>query len=327
MEVGRADFMTKFFITGGCGFIGQWLTKRLIEEDHEVTIYDVRADRSIMGDTPKVKIIKGRTDDEESLTRALKSVRPETLVHLAALLSATAEGNPQDAYKVNIASAWPLWNAARSSDVKSILFASTAAVYGPGSEKAREDRYHVPSTIYGISKIYGEMVGTWFSRTYGIDFAAFRYASVIGPGRGEGGASAYSSLIIQKAAEGEPYSVQVPARAQMPIVYVKDAVDATLFVHRNIRSLGNEEMIFNVPGISPGPTAGQLARIVKRKIPEARTDFKPDEKIATIVDSWARDLDSEKIARAGWKPAYGNLDVLVDDFIREVASMRKGGRA
>ncbi|MDA4112825.1 MAG: NAD-dependent epimerase/dehydratase family protein [Thaumarchaeota archaeon] len=319
--------MATFFITGGCGFIGQWLTKRLIEEDHEVTIYDIKADQSIMGASPRVKIIKGRTDDAESLTRALKSAKPETLVHLAALLSATAEGNPQDAYSVNIASAWPLWSAARSADVKSILFASTAAVYGPGSEKAREDRYHIPSTIYGISKIYGEMVGTWFSRTYGIDFAAFRYASVIGPGRGEGGASAYTSLIVQKAAEGEPYTVQVPARAQMPIVYVKDAVDATLFVHRNIRSLDNEEMIFNVPGISPGPTAGQLARIVKRKIPKARIDFKPDEKIARIVDSWARDLDSERIARAGWKPVYSKLDVLVDDFVREVTSMGKDRRA
>jgi threonine 3-dehydrogenase len=317
--------MSTFFITGGCGFIGQWLTKRLIGEGHEVTIYDIKDDRSIMGDSPKIKVIRGKTDDEEGLTRAIKSAKPETLVHLAALLSATAEGNPQDAYRVNIASAWSLWNAARSADVKSILFASTAAVYGSGSEKAREDRYHVPSTIYGISKIYGEMVGTWFSRTYGIDFAAFRYASVIGPGRGEGGASAYTSLIIQRAAEGEPYTVQVPARAQMPIVYVKDAVDATLFVHRNIRSLDNEEMIFNVPGISPGPTAGQLARIVKRKIPQARIEFKPDEKIARIVDSWARDLDSEKIRRAGWEPAYGSLDLLVDDFVREVARMK--GRA
>ena len=248
--------MTRFFITGGCGFIGQWLTKRLIEEDHEVTVYDVKVDRSIMGANPGVKIVKGRTDDAETLTKAIRSARPEVLVHYAALLSATAEENPQGAYEVNIASAWPLWNAARSADVATILFASTAAVYGPSAEKAREDRYHVPSTIYGISKMYGEMVGTWFARTYGMDFAAFRYASVIGPGRGEGGASAFTSLIIQKAAQGEPYTVQVPARAQMPIVYVKDAVDATLFVHRNIKSLNGEENIFNVPGISPGPERG-----------------------------------------------------------------------
>jgi len=228
---------------------------------------------------------------------------------------------------VNIASAWPLWNAARSADVSSILFASTAAVYGPSSEKAREDHYHVPSTIYGISKMYGEMVGTWFSRTYGIDFAAFRYASVIGAGRGEGGASAFTSLIIQRAAEGEPYAVQVPARAQMPIVYVKDAVDATLFIHRNIGSLNNEEKIFNVPGITPGPSAGQIARVVKKKIPAAKIEFRPDEKISKIVDSWSRDLDSERIRNAGWSPSYGDLDRLVEDFIGEVRARKKQVRA
>ncbi len=317
--------MTRFFITGGCGFIGQWLTKKLIEEDHEVTVYDVKVDRSIMGANPGVKVVKGRTDDAETLTRAIRSARPEVLVHYAALLSATAEENPQSAYEVNIASAWPLWNAARSADVATILFASTAAVYGPSAERAREDRYHVPSTIYGISKMYGEMVGTWFARTYGIDFAAFRYASVIGPGRGEGGASAFTSLIIQKAALGEPYTVQVPARAQMPIVYVKDAVDATLFVHKNIRSLGGEENIFNVPGISPGPSAGQIARAVKRKIPEAKIDFKPDEKISKIVDSWSRDLDPERIRDAGWRPSYGSLDPLVEDFISEVQNRKEEG--
>jgi nucleoside-diphosphate-sugar epimerase len=316
--------MTRFFITGGCGFIGQWLARRLIDEGNDVTLYDVKIDRTIVGDSPRVTTVKGRTDDAEGLTRALRSSRPETLVHYAALLSSTAEENPQAAYEVNIASLWPLLNAARTVDVQSVLFPSTAAVYGPGSRKAREDGYHIPSTIYGISKMYGEMMGAWFSRTYGMGFAAFRYASVIGPGRGEGGASAFTSLIIQRAAEGAPYTVTVPESAAMPLVYVKDAVDATLFVHRRIRSLGVEDPIFNVDGITPGPTAGQLASLVRQKIPGAKIDFRPDATMTKIVDSWAPDHDTEKLRTVGWKPAYGDLDVLVEDFIHEVRRGKSG---
>ena len=90
-----------------------------------------------------------------------------------------------------------------------IIFASSVAAYGPKLSRGKEDMYTIPETLYGISKQYGELLGLWFNKKYGINFAAFRYASIIGPGRKDGGASSYSTLIIQNPAQGKPYCVRV----------------------------------------------------------------------------------------------------------------------
>jgi hypothetical protein len=82
-------------------------------------------------------------------------------------------------------------------------------------------------------------------------------------------------------------------------------------------------MIFNVAGITPGPTAGELVNAVKRRIPKAELRFRPDAKISRIVDSWSTDHSLERINAAGWRPSYSNLDVLVDDFIDEVQAKRR----
>lgn len=318
--------LARYFITGGTGFIGRWLASRLLAEGNEVVIYDANLDRGAPSHAGlgKVRTVKGSVTDSETISRELHKARPDVVVHYAALLSASAESDPETAYQVDVASTWPLFEAVRKADVPTVLFASSASVYGPGgSGLAKEDRYHIPSTIYAISKMYGEMIGSWFNRTYGIDFAAFRYASVIGPGRGEGGASAFTSLMIEKVAKGESYEVQVPESARLPIVYVKDAIDATLYVNRKIRSIRLEEKVFNVCGITPGPSAGEIARVVRKRVPNADIRFRRDESISKIVDTWAWGLSTSRLDSVGWKPLYNNLEKLIDDFIREVGNKQK----
>ena len=99
--------------------------------------------------------------------------------------------------------------------------------------------FTTPQTLYGVSKHFGEMLGLWFFKKYGIQFSALRYASIIGPGRMDGGGSAYSTLIVQKPAQGEPYEVNVPEDTAIPLVYVKDAADATVVIYEKIRELKN----------------------------------------------------------------------------------------
>lgn len=270
----------------------------------------------------KIKFEKGDISSPERVSEVMRKYRPDTVVHYAAILSAAAEQDSSLGYRTNISSIWPLFESARSADVGSVLFASSNAAYGPDSGPLAEERiYSIPTTIYGISKIYGELVGTWFYGKYGIRFAAFRYASVIGPGRRNGGASAYTSLIVQKPAQGEAYDVEVRESSRTPIVYVKDAVGATLFVYRNLGRLKNT--VFNVCGLSRTPTALELARAVRRRVPDSEIRFRPKRKTVEIVDSWAKNASTKRLSSLGWRPEYADLDALVSDFVGEVSGNLK----
>ena len=305
-------------ITGGSGFLGQWLAKSIIDSGDEVVLYDVRKNTSILGRKEKQVVFQlGGIEQIEELERALKRYKPSVLIHYAALLSATAEADPTKGYSVNISSLWSLFEAARKNGVEEVVFASSTLAYGDDDAPTmKEFMYSPPVTLYGISKIYGEMLGSWYQRKYGIEFAALRYASVIGPGRGEGGATAYATLMFQKAAQGEPYVVRLPKDARIPIVYVKDAVDATLAVRKRISLL--RERILNVVGLRRNPTAGELVASAKRVIPDARITFEPDEEMSRMIASSRRNMDMTRLTELGWKPRFGNLDHLVSDFVEEV---------
>lgn len=310
--------MATFLITGGGGFLGSWVARALLEQEHEVVILDTERRVSLLGDAAnRVRFEKANISSPDEVARILKKVHPDTLIHYAALLSSAAENDAVLGYRTNIASTWPLFEAARAADVDSILFASSNAAYGPDAGEIAEERtYSIPSTIYGISKIFGELAGVWFSRKYGMGFAAFRYASVVGPGRRNGGASAYTTLLIQRPAQGDHIDADVRRSAKTPIVYVKDAVKATLMVRDNIKRLRHN--VFNVCGLSPTPSAGEIADSVRRHVPDAKIRFVPKPEVVKIVNSWAKEASSERLSSLGWKPEFPQLDPLVSDFVGEI---------
>ena len=226
--------MSTVLITGGCGWLGSHLARFLLERDYNVILVDLAVNEKLVKDIKgKSVIVKADVTDITQLTEVLKKHRVDAVVHYAALLSVAVDSNPHLAYKVNFEGVWNVYNAARATEVESIIFASSVAAYGPGVvEEAKENAYTVPQTLYGVSKQFGEMLGLWFYRRYGIQFAAFRYPSIIGPGRRDGGASAYSQLIIQKPAQREPYEVNVQEEDAIPIAYIKDVVEVTTVAYK-----------------------------------------------------------------------------------------------
>jgi len=311
--------MSVVLITGGMGFVGSHVARELLRWNYDVVLLDVMVNGVLIKDVKdRLKIVKGNVTIPTQLVEAVKTHDVDTIIHCAALLSSAAETNPQLAYKTNFEGLWNVFEIARAMDIDAVIFASSIAAYGPGIPQiVKENTYSIPHTLYGISKQLGEMLGMWFYRKYGIKFAAFRYGSVIGPGRHDGGASAYSTLIVQKPVQGEPYVVNVPKDSRIPIVYVKDVADATLIACKKIKNL--KSRIYNLASIIPSPKATDIEEAVKKYVPNAKITFKPDPRTTEIVESWPRDLDTTRAQNElGWKPKYSSLDALVGNFVDEV---------
>ncbi len=311
--------MWTVLITGGSGFIGSHIARSLVRAGYNVVIYDVVVNGKLIKDIRNdVVIVQGDVTDNTLLLETIRKYKVNAIMHYAALLSAATEKNPYQGFKVNFEGTWNVFNTAKTLGVKAIIFASSAAVYGSNiPEVVREDTYTVPETLYGISKQYGEMLGLWFYRRYSIDFAAFRYGSVIGPGRRNGGFSAYSTLIIQKAAQGENYVINVSEDTCLPIIYVKDAANLAIVALENISRL--KSRIYNVAGLTPSPTAREIVNVVNKYVKNVYMEFKPDPLAVEVVKSWPKNMDCSRLERElNWRPRYSDLNLLVEDFINEV---------
>jgi threonine 3-dehydrogenase len=306
-------------ITGGTGFLGAHLAKRLVKEGYDLVLFDITPNYKIVADiSDRVKIVQGDLALWADVINTVKMYNIETIFHLGAVLSAAVEARPFASFGVNFIGTLNILEAARLFNVKKIIFASSIAVYGPDlPQPVVEDVRLEPRSLYGISKVFSELLGLYYWRRYGIDFRAVRFPSVVGPGRGPGGASAYTSLIIQRAALGVPYEIDVKEETRVPMLYVKDAV-SVLSMLKDVNE--TKSRIYNIAGISP--TAIEIVKEVKRHIPDANLKFSPKPEIVAIVNNWPTALCDEKAhIELGWNLMYP-LDRLVMDFIEEMRTKR-----
>jgi len=302
-------------VTGGTGFVGAHLARALAARGDEVTCLDVAPSTPLLQDVDNVEIVRCDVGWWPELMHALQDAQPEMIFHSAGILSALAEERPHAAYRVNAEGTLNVLEAAKILGDIRVIFTSTIATYGPGvGDTVGEATQQRPTTMYGVTKVFGELLGEYYVRRFGIDFRGIRLASVIGAGRGPGGASAYSSLIVSEPARGRGFKVPVTEATTMPLVYVKDAVDALV----RIAEADSADLTRRTYGISGfSPTARELADAVRTFVPDADVEFAPDEHMVEIVHSWPHALDiSEAEADWGWKPGF-DLHAAVEDFVAE----------
>lgn len=252
---------------------------------------------------------------KDKLFELIKTNGVTQVYHLAALLSATGEQDPRWAWKLNMESLLYVLEAAHELKLDKVYWPSSIAVFGPTTPKDNtpQDTIMDPTTVYGITKLAGERWCEYFFRRYGVDVRSLRYPGLIGyktqPG---GGTTDYAVDIYFKALAGKKYECFLSADTYLPMMYMDDAVKATLDLMEAPAEKIKTRSSYNISSMSFCPA--QVASTIKGHIPEFSISYKPDFRQA-IADSWPKSIDDSR-ARSdwGWRHKFG-LEEMTKDIL------------
>lgn len=307
--------MTKILVTGATGQIGSELTLVLREGYGGENVVAAGHKKS-----PHPKLLETGpflsldVTDRAKLAQIVQEWEITEIYHLAAVLSAAGEQNPSLAWQVNMVGLYNVLEVARSLGVKKIFWPSSIAVFGPNTPKDNtpQDTILSPTTMYGITKVAGELLCTYYHQRYGLDVRGLRFPGIISsetpPG---GGTTDYAVEIFYYAVRGEPYTCFVRPDTVLPMMYMPDCLRATLqLMEADPAKL--RYRIYNVTGMSF--SAEELAREIQKRVSGFRVEYKPDFR-QKIADSWPRTID-DSAAREdwSWKPSY-TLAEMVDEML------------
>ena len=258
--------------------------------------------------------------DRRGIERIIEKYGITEVYLLAALLSATAEKDPAFAWKLNMESLFIILELAREGKLKKVYWPSSIAVFGPTTPKDNTPQHTIaePSTVYGISKQAGERWCEYYHKRYGVDVRSIRYPGLIGwksaPG---GGTTDYAVHIFHEALKSSTYTSFLDRGTKLPMMYMPDAIRATIDLMEAPPELVKERAGYNLGGFSFSPE--DIAAQITRHVPNFKLNFAPDHRQA-IANSWPQSID-DSAARAdwGWKPQY-DLRTMVDDMMANLKS-------
>lgn len=302
----------KILIVGSQGQIGLELTQELrnIYGNDNVIASDVKSPEHTSGPFEVLDVM-----DKNTLNDIFSKHKVTQVYLLAALLSATAEKNPRFAWDLNMEGLFNVLNAAKEGVLKKVYWPSSIAVFGPTTPKKNTPQYTVmePNTIYGISKQAGERYCEYYHQKHGVDVRSIRYPGLIGhksaPG---GGTTDYAVHIYHEALKHKKYECFLSAETELPMMYMPDALRATISLMEAPAEQVKIRSSYNVAGVSFTPD--EIAAEIRKHIPEFTISYAPDFRQA-IADSWPQSID-DSYARNdwGWKPEF-NLANMTQDML------------
>ena len=260
---------------------------------------------------------------DKAALQALVAAEDITQVYqLAAMLSATGEAAPLKAWDLNMDGLLNILEVARERGEQGkplrIFWPSSIAAFGPNTPAENTPQYTVmdPTTIYGISKLAGERLCEYYFLKYGVDVRSIRYPGIISfkspPG---GGTTDYAIAIFHAALRGERYDCFLGPKTTLPMIYMPDAIRATIELMDAPASQIKIRSSYNVAGVSFNPE--ELAAAITRAVPDFKIAYTPDSRQA-IADSWPRSLDDSKAtADWNWKAKIG-VEEMVKDMLANI---------
>jgi threonine 3-dehydrogenase len=302
-------------ITGGSGFIGSSLAGELLSQGEKVVIFDKVIENSLFRGVEGVSLVKGDITSSHHLLNAMRDHKIVSVFHTAGILSAMSEADPWTALDINAFGTYHVLEAARLFGVRKLVFTSSMGSYTVAQGTiVTEETKQSPTLIYGVTKVFGELLGLYYHRRFGLDFRGIRLPQLIGPNVKAFGFGQYNPWMIEAAIKGEPFEIWAPEETVLPLLYIKDAVRSLMMLY----DADEEKLstrVYNLGQIMPAPTAQEVLNEVKKHYPEAQITFKvnPDAEVglATIPKIISGDAAEREW---GWRVAYSLADT-VKDFI------------
>lgn len=317
--------MKKILVTGAVGQIGSELTlelrKKYGAENVIATGRKTKPSKELEESGPFHFIDVNNIDEVEEL---IKKYDIDSIVHMAAILSATGEQNPMLCWNVNINGTINILELGVKYKMNRIIVPSSIAVWGPGTPSiAPQETALKPTTMYGVTKVAGEILCDYYVKKYGLDCRGLRYPGIISsetlPG---GGTTDYAVEIYYEAIKNKKYTCFVKEDTKLPMMYMPDCIKATM----DLAEADFDKLVhhsdFNVGSMSF--TVAEQVESIKKFIPEFTADYAPDYR-QDIADSWPDGVeDTAAREEWGWNPSY-DLDSMTKDMLEKLQAKHDKG--
>jgi nucleoside-diphosphate-sugar epimerase len=318
--------MSKILVTGAVGQIGSELTMALRERygnDNVVAAGHKTAPGPLLRDSGPFEYVD--VCDKPSLEAVVAKYEVDTVYHLAAILSAVGEQKPQLCWQVNMDGLRNVLEVARECELTRIFCPSSIAVFGCNTpcEDTPQETILSPTTMYGVTKVAGELLCDYYFARFGVDVRGVRYPGIISsetlPG---GGTTDYAVAIYYEAVAHGRYTCFVREDTVLPMMYMPDAIKAAIDLMETPLAQLHHHSNFNLTAMSF--SAGELAAEIRKHLPDFEVTYEPDFRQA-IADSWPRTID-DGAARDewGWQPSF-DLAAMTEDMLATLSRRHAQG--